>query len=550
MGEPFALPSQDRRLVARWLGLVRYSEAYDLQRSLFIRRAGDLIDDYLLLLEHPHVYTLGRRAKPEQMLLELSEYKKIDAEVIPTDRGGAITYHGPGQLVAYPIVRLSGPDVVAYVRSLEEAVIRLLARLGIAAGRNEKNSGVWVGENKICAIGVRVSRRTAMHGLALNVSTDLEYFGKIIPCGIADAGVTSIERETGRRLAPAELAMPLAEELAAVLGNSGIDFQAVSEKRAKSEVGISSSTGSLSGPPRAADGTPRPRFVRVKAHMGTEYQRLKSLVRRLQLHTVCEEASCPNIYECWSDGTATMMILGDTCTRACGFCNVATGKPTWFDEGEPERVARAVKELGLEHAVVTSVARDDLPDGGASAFAETIEWIRKLVPRCRIEVLVPDFKGDKSALSTVLEARPDVFNHNVETVARLQKAVRGVAGYARSLTVLARAASFEPRPVVKSGLMVGLGESFSEVLQTMSDIRAVGTDILTVGQYLQPSCRHLQVQRWWPEEAFEEIKIAGLEMGFSHVEAGPLVRSSYHAKAAHDAAAKEVRNALGMEALL
>ncbi len=544
MALPVASPSP-RRLRARWLGTVPYGEAYDLQRSIFERRGEGLVDDYLLLLEHPHVFTLGRRATSDHLLLPASRYEELGAEVVVTDRGGAVTYHGPGQLVAYPIVRLSKPDVVGYVRALEEAVIALLASLGIKGERNKKNSGVWVGGSKICAVGVRVGRGSTMHGLALNVSTDLSYFDLIVPCGLQDAGVTSIERESGMRLSPAELALPLARELQKALGFGSLDFAATAPKpRPDRGVGVVLGAGGGgrdqgpgkrvggSSPPRAADGSPRPSYLRVKARMGPEFASLKRLMRSLELHTVCEEASCPNIYECWSEGTATVMILGDTCTRACGFCNVSTGRPQGLDLEEPWRVAQAVAEMGLDHAVVTSVARDDLSDGGASVFAETIRAIRETSPACRVEVLVPDFKGDPKALGTVLSARPDVLNHNLETVARLQKAVRGVGGYARSLTLLARAASYEPRPLVKSGLMVGLGESMDEVLQAMADLRAVGTDILTVGQYLQPSCRHLQVQRWWTLEEFERLRKAGLEMGFSHVEAGPLVRSSYHAKRA------------------
>ncbi|MER3454330.1 MAG: lipoyl synthase [Acidimicrobiia bacterium] len=537
MALPTAAPAS-RVLTARWLGRVHYKEAYDLQKALFERRGGGLTGDYLLLLEHPHVYTLGRRSKPEHLLLAVAEYETLGAEVIQTDRGGAITYHGPGQLVAYPIIQLNSPDVVGYVRSLEEAVIRLLGELGIEAKRSDKNSGVWVNERKICAIGVRVGRRTTMHGLALNVSTELSYFDKIVPCGITDAGVTSIEAETGARLDPADLAKALAEHLASVLDLGSLDFAGVGG--GVPMVGQRKRTIALkrSGPPRSAEGQPRPSFLRVKARMGSEYRRIQALVRDLALHTVCQEARCPNIYECWSQGTATVMILGDTCTRACGFCNVKTGKPRWFDDEEPERVAMAVDAMGLDHAVVTSVARDDLEDGGASAFAATIRAIRRRIPRCRVEVLIPDFKGDRSSLATVLNAEPDVLNHNIETVARLQRAVRGAATYARSLTLLARASAHSPRPVVKSGLMVGLGETFEEVIQTMADLKAVGVDVLTVGQYLQPSCNHLEVQKWWPREAFEEIRRVGLEMGFTHVEAGPLVRSSYHAKAAVESAVR------------
>ncbi len=256
---------------------------------------------------------------------------------------------------------------------------------------------------------------------------------------------------------------------------------------------------------------------------------LKSLMRRRALHTVCEEARCPNIFECWENRTATLMILGDVCTRACRFCAVTSGKPTWHDLGEPLRVARAVGEMNLAHVVITSVARDDLEDGGASVFASTIREIRKHTPETRIEVLVPDFQGLESALDKVIEARPDIFNHNIETVERLQHRVRSRATYDRSLGVLGMAKEKAADMLTKSGIMLGVGESMKEVHQTMSDLREVRCDILTIGQYLRPSDKHLAITRYYSPEEFEELKSEGVKMGFRHVESGPLVRSSYHA---------------------
>ena len=273
----------------------------------------------------------------------------------------------------------------------------------------------------------------------------------------------------------------------------------------------------------------RPDWLKVRAPGGKNYNELQMLMRDLALHTVCEEARCPNIGECWGHRTATFMILGDTCTRACGFCAVKTGRPGALDWGEPERVARAVQTMGLKHVVVTSVNRDDQPDGGSLIFAATIRKIRAYVPGCTVEVLTPDFEGVRSSLENVLRARPDVFNHNVETVERLTKAVRRRARYRRSLEVLRMAKEIVPGLCTKSGIMVGLGEMRAEITQTMQDLRACDVDILTIGQYLRPTPQHLDVVRYYHPDEFAELKAEGLALGFKHVESGPLVRSSYHA---------------------
>ena len=283
-------------------------------------------------------------------------------------------------------------------------------------------------------------------------------------------------------------------------------------------------TASAPAPP-----LPRPAWIRARAPQGPVHDRLMRLMRGLELHTVCEEAHCPNLGECWSRGTATFMILGDVCTRACGFCAVRTGLPGRApDTDEPRRVAEAVERMGLRHAVVTSVNRDDQEDGGAAIFAATIREVRTRVPGCAVEVLVPDFKGSWSALQAVLDARPDVLNHNVETVPRLYRRARAGASFARSLELLGR--SRAAGLLTKSGIMVGLGEEQVELEETIRAIRSAGADILTVGQYLRPSGQHLPVVRYYPPEEFEEIRRLALGLGYAHVESGPLVRSSYHAE--------------------
>jgi lipoic acid synthetase len=563
----------------RWLGRVPYREAWDLQRTLSRRST----DDYLLLLEHRSVYTLGTNGDVEHVLVDPSS---VGADLIRVDRGGDVTYHGPGQLIGYPLISVGpgphrGPHHVGLV---EQVVIDALVALGLppaSVGRLAGYPGVWVGlddatvgPRKICAIGVRTSRGRTMHGFALNVHTDLSMFDHIVPCGIADKPVTSLAAEgfpslmsevvealmvsaqsawgpcsdiqrtteAARADRPAGPALPdrpprhhrpgpsRPEPVAVSLGppRSGSRSGEGALDRRLRRAGVDPRSGvSLTGP--------KPPWLRVKAHMGDGYLGLKHDLRHLDLVTVCEEAGCPNIYECWSDGTATFMINGSRCTRACGFCQVDTRRPLPPDADEPERVAKAVEQMGLAHAVITCVARDDLADGGASGFAATIAAIRRRAPRTTVEVLISDCKGDETSLGTVFAARPDVLNHNIETVARLQRAVRPSAGYARSLAVLARAG--EAGLTTKSGIILGMGEEMDEVLATLADLRAVGTGIVTLGQYLRPSSRHLPVARWWAPEEFEVIRTAGLAMGFAHVQASPLTRSSYHAREAVEASA-------------
>lgn len=283
------------------------------------------------------------------------------------------------------------------------------------------------------------------------------------------------------------------------------------------------------GGPLTAFGPVRPDWLKVRAPGGPVYRDLKQLVSDLRLHTVCESARCPNIGDCWERRSATFMILGDICTRACGFCAVKTGRPEGLDREEPERVAEAISQLGLRFAVITSVNRDELSDGGAEIFAATIEAVRRRCPDTGVEVLIPDFEGNTEALKAVLDARPQILNHNIETVPRLYRLVRPQAKYERSLELLRRAREYSPKVVTKSGMMLGVGEEPAEILRTMADLRAVDCDVLTLGQYLRPSLQHIPVVRYVDPAEFAELRDQGLRMGFRHVESGPLVRSSYHA---------------------
>lgn len=274
----------------------------------------------------------------------------------------------------------------------------------------------------------------------------------------------------------------------------------------------------------------RPDWIKVRVPTGDNYSFLKDLMRSKRLHTVCEEAMCPNIGECWGAGTATFLIMGDTCTRSCGFCDIKTGRPEALDWEEPERVAQAVQKMNLRHVVITSVNRDEREDGGAPIFALCIERIREVQPGCSIEVLIPDFKGSEAALEMVMDTRPDILNHNVETVPRLFRKVQPQDHYEWALTTLRNAKAMQPDVLTKSGIMVGLGETFDEVVDVMRDLAALKLDILTIGQYLQPSRQHLPIERYYEPDEFEELRRIGYELGFRWVESGPLVRSSYRAE--------------------
>jgi lipoyl synthase len=590
-------------LRTRWLGTVPYQEAWAVQRGLHDHST----DDHLLLLEHPHVFTWHRSADLEHVLVPPAE---VGAELIRTDRGGDVTYHGPGQLVGYPIVtvptrrpspngappRVGMGDTVAYVRSIQQLIVDALGDLGLPnAGVLDDYPGVWVDPDsdnprKICAIGVRITRGRSLHGFALNVQPDMRYFDYIVPCGIPDKAVTSLVRE-GVDVTMREVVAAVAARAEALWGGGEpVDRQDVVWKHQTSDLsafsrglgpgdpvsptrgdgGRSSSpeaivVGDRSPSPQeprsdhhdlglATDGvsvqvqsrlakagvteglqisTRKPDWLRSQFRTAPGYLKLKNTMRDLGLVTVCEEAGCPNIFECWADGTATFMINGERCTRACGFCLVDTRHPEPLDIDEPERVAEAVERMGLRFAVITAVARDDLADGGAGGFAESIRAIRRRTPQVEVEVLISDCKGDDESLAAIFEARPDVLNHNMETVPRLQRAVRPSAGYARSLSVLARAK--EAGLTTKSGIIVGMGETDGEVLSTLADLRGIGIDIVTIGQYLRPTTHHIPVARWVEPATFDMYAEVGHALDIPHVESSPLTRSSYHARQAADA---------------
>ena len=540
-------------LRVRWLGRVPYREALAVQTALFEHGR----EQHLLLLEHPHVFTHGARADLGANLR--CDPAAVDAELVAVKRGGDITYHGPGQLVGYPILDVDNRiGAATHVCAVEGLIIDALAALGLDnAGRLPGLAGVWLdvdsGEpRKICAIGVRLKGGRTMHGFALNVSTDMRYLrDHIVPCGIVDRPVTSLAEE-GIDVSMVDV-VDVVSTMAArrwargVIERQGVVSAAPVDGRDLSAFSRGEGPGEPIRPGRAvgrlehagvtgglAIGSRKPAWLRPKVSLGPDVMQLRKTIRSLDLVTVCEDAGCPNLSECWADGTATFMVLGERCTRACGFCLVDTRHPLPPARDEPTRVAEAIERLGLDHAVLTMVARDDLPDGGMGHVADCVAAIRSRRPGARIETLISDVKGDGTSLDVLFAARPDVLNHNVETVARLQRAVRPSAGYARSLSVLARAKA--AGLTTKTGLMVGLGETDDEITGCLADIAGIGVDIVTIGQYLRPTSHHLPVARYCEPHEFDRWKEIGESFGIAHVESSPLTRSSYHAKAAAAAA--------------
>ncbi len=540
-----------QQVQSRWLGKTNYAEALAVQESLF-----NSTENYLLLQEHHHVYTVGVRGS-DNFVVPVAD---LGAPVVQVRRGGDVTYHGPGQLVGYPILNLgNNVSSQSYVHNIEQLLSAVFAELGVETFTDDQHPGVWTAKDgepaKIAAIGVRVSRGRSMHGFAINVNPEFEWFNKIVPCGIADRAVTSlaalgvdatieqvtdlVERNASRFLLPGatlvtnnEVHSTAVVDLAPFTKGEGPGEAIKPQKSEKATDGVSvrlqsrlSSAGVNGG---LSINERKPDWMKVKFNTSAKFVELKQTSKDLGLATVCQEAGCPNIYECWNEGTATFMLLGERCTRKCGFCEVDTRKPEAVDLDEPVKVAETVAGLDLDFAVLTMVARDDLADGGAAIVAETVRQIHAKSPGIGVEVLISDLAGSEEALNTVLESNLEVLNHNVETVPRLQRAVRPSASYLRSLSVLAR--SKQRGFTTKSGIILGMGETMDEVKLTLQDLAAIGVDIVTIGQYLRPTTNHLPIVRWVEPSEFDELKVYGEEvLGIRHIEASPLTRSSHHA---------------------
>ncbi len=535
-----------RELNIRWLGKLPYGEAYILQKGLHSATSLENSPfDYLLLLEHNNVVTIGRSGDINNLLVSKNILNDNNIEFFETDRGGDITFHGDGQLIGYPIIRLDDPKkVVPFVRKIENVIIDTLAELSIEAFSKTDDTGVWTKEGKIASIGIKVSKWTTLHGFSLNISENTKGFDFINPCGSSDEHVVSIQ-QYDETVSFKEVTEIISRKFVEIFKYEKVDKQFSQftprqlKKRKEFHIDQLVNNGVFNASKNSVPITlnssvkcepERPEWMKVKANLGKDYLSLKSLIKEKRLNTVCEEASCPNIYECWSMGTATFMIMGDTCTRACGFCDVNTGKPCDLDMDEPYRVAESVKIMGLTHAVITSVNRDDLDDGGSAFFAKTIDEVRLENNQTSIEVLIPDFKGSKVAIDNIINANPEVLNHNLETVPRLQREIRTAASYGRSLALLQYAKESHFLGKTKTGLIVGMGEEFDEVIAVLKDLSRINIDIVTIGQYLRPTQRHRLIDRYVSKEEFEQYKIIGQKFGIPHIESGPLVRSSYHAK--------------------
>jgi lipoic acid synthetase len=499
--------------IIEW-GMLEYAEALRRQRQMVDERIQNRSPDRLVLVEHPPVVTIGRSGNLNDLQVSRTALAERGVSLYEVERGGRTTFHGPGQLVAYPIVKVTDKDLHAFLKRLIDTTADLLRGYGLDPEVRQGQPGLWVNGAKIASVGLAVRKWVSYHGIALNVFTDTRWFDMIVPCGQPGEKMTSMANELGRSV-----------------GMSAVKkgFVAQFLERFACET------------PQTPTRTPGrvPEWLVLPTADRNAADRLQQQLADLKLATVCQSAHCPNLGECFASGTATFMIMGTRCTRRCRFCAVGKGAPAPLDAGEPRRIALAVGRMGLQHAVVTSVTRDDLPDGGAGHFAQTIQHLRQQCPGVSVEVLVPDFGGAVSAFDTVCAAAPEVLNHNIETVPRLYARIRPGADYRCSLGILSYTAT---RGVItKSGLMLGLGETEKEIINVLQDLKRAGCMRLTIGQYLAPSQDHAPVARYVPPKEFEMWAETARHMGFTSVAAGPLVRSSYRAGEMQAASQKQDR---------
>jgi len=500
-------------LEVRDCGLMAYHEALGLQHKLVDQRQNGEIGNTVLILEHPPVITLGVRKDLNELLVDKEVLAQRGIETAQVRRGGGCTAHNPGQVVLYPIIKLPslGLDVNDYVRELEAIGIELLEQLGVWAERRRGFGGLWTGRKKIGSVGVRLKRWVTFHGMAINIRNDLSIFETIVPCGLEDVEITSVLKQTAADHPMAQVKQRLADLCFKHLSGPNSD--------------------SVDRQPMAGSAAKLPPWLKRRLGAGETFNHTRDVLDTLGLETICTNANCPNRGECWSRGTATVLILGNICTRNCRFCSVATGRPAPPDADEPRRVAEMARQLNLKYLVITSVNRDDLPDGGAGHFQDVVNRCRQEIPALRFELLVPDFRGcQDEAIEILAEALPFVFGHNVETVPSLYPAVRPGADYRLSLALLRKAKETYANIQTKSSIMLGLGESETEVIEVLKDLRRSGCDRIAIGQYLRPCADALAVAefidpqkfRWWGQKA--------RRLGFSWVMASPFTRSSFHAE--------------------
>jgi len=498
-------------------GLLDYGQAFVRQQQMVDQRIEDMGPDGLILVEHPSVVTIGRSGGLGDLRVAKEVLDQKGVSLHHVDRGGKATFHGPGQLVVYPIVKFDDKGVHVFVKELLACFADVLKEFQLVPEYKKGQPGLWVNGGKIASIGLSVRNQVTYHGVALNVNIDPGWFDLIDPCGQKGGRMTSMKVEINELLDMSMVKKKLVARFSHRLG------YVLGEKA----TGENPTGKNAMGKSKTIKDKNRPEWLTTSTNDLGAVVTMEKRLEQLHLATVCQSAQCPNLGECFSQGNATFMILGTSCTRRCRFCAVDKGLPQLLDRQEPERVAMAVKELGLTHAVITSVTRDDLPDGGAGQFAQTIRRIRQHCPGVSVEVLVPDFKGHIPSMDEICNGGPDVFNHNIETVPRLYNEIRPIAIYQRSLGVLSYASS--RGLLVKSGLMLGLGETDIEIKKVLMDLKHAGCMLLTLGQYMAPSKDHVPVARYVSPKEFEMWDEIAREMGFQSVASGPLVRSSYHA---------------------
>jgi lipoic acid synthetase len=493
-------------LQIRDFGLIDYRKLLKRQLDLHQKRTTGQITDTVFIAEHYPVITLGARKADNKLCSDIDSLKKSGIEVIETRRGGGITAHNPGQLVFYPILNLRQLNlgVSEYVRTLERIGIDLLKQFGIEVKRRKGCPGLWVKDRKIASVGVRVSRFVTYHGMAINISNDLSIFDYIVPCGIEGVKMTSVLKETG-----VYYSMDGVKEKLQVL--------------LRKHLSISNEIRDTRYEIRKL-----PSWLKRPMPSGTDFDNTEKILESCGMETICVNANCPNRAGCWSQGSVAVLILGNICTRNCRFCSVAKGKPKPPDITEPARLAKMAEKLDLKYMVITSVTRDDLPDGGAGHFRDCIKAVRQRCPDMEFEILTPDFKNcQQKAIEILYDALPFVFAHNVETVQSLYPAARSGADYERSLNLLRLAKQTFPKIKTKSSIMLGLGETAAEVEQVLKDLRSVGCDMITIGQYLEPSKNSLDVVRYVPPDEFTYWEKKAYQLGFIHCVSEPFARSSY-----------------------
>ena len=490
-------------------GLADYRQVLQQQHELQEKRRRGEIPDTILITEHPPVITLGARQSANKLQVSRDSLKQQHIDVVDIRRGGGTTAHNPGQLVVYPILHLQELDlgISEYIRKLETIGAELLEKSGVRSQRRKDLRGLWIDNRKIASIGVRVSKFVTYHGIAINIQNDLSIFDYITPCGLDGVEMTSVLKETGKHHSMTQVKKQLSQLLIKHFSTSN-ETQITSRKPRK-----------------------LPPWLRRPLPASESYNHTNNILKSLGLQTICNNANCPNRGECWERGTATVLILGNICTRSCRFCSVATGKPEPPDPAEPLRLAEMAEQMGLKYLVITSVDRDDLPDGGAGHFRDCINKVRQRCPDMKFEILTPDFRNCQArAIEVLRDALPFVFAHNIETVPSLYPIARAGGDYQRSLNLLKMAKESCDGIQTKSSIMLGLGETDAEVEQVLKDLRDVSCDRITIGQYLKPSKDSLDVAEYVRPAKFDSWKQRASELGFSWAMSSPFARSSYFAE--------------------